>query len=274
MTSDLLQAASQNRLLVDVGNSRIKWCLQSPEGELFDYASASYPDKSLYYLLGDHWSKLEKPELVAVATVSGALVQSRINEWCTENWDMPPRFVYSEAESLGVRNGFDNPERLGTDRWAALVAARSVTQRDSIVIDCGTATTIDILMGSGLFVGGAILPGAELMRSNLAIGTARLGLGPASTNSRPGTNTDECIALGCEQSALGAVTRIVSLFSDQLGSDPEILLTGGAAQKIKPVISGRLKLLPDLVLRGVGLLLGCQQFDETTPKKAMTTKIT
>ncbi|MGU9957083.1 MAG: hypothetical protein ACNYPI_05430 [Arenicellales bacterium WSBS_2016_MAG_OTU3] len=81
-TSDLLQSGISKRLLVDAGNSRIKWCLQSPEGELFEYASASYPDKSLYYLLDEHWSKLKPTG--GCCTVSGALVQSRINEWCTE----------------------------------------------------------------------------------------------------------------------------------------------------------------------------------------------
>ena len=78
-------------------------------------------------------------------------------------------FIGAREKQCGVRNGYAKPAQLGSDRWAALIAAWHLVQRKCLVVDSGTATTIDTLSGQGEFVGGLILPGVELMQRSLCL---------------------------------------------------------------------------------------------------------
>ena len=133
------------KLLVDIGNSRVKWVRDGPRWEM----SVADTDE---FDPGAIWGSLPAPPAVLVANVAGDDVQERIARWCLDSWDVAANFIESRAEQLGVVNEYCDVGQLGCDLWAALLGARALTAGAAAVIDCGTAVTADALTGDGRFV--------------------------------------------------------------------------------------------------------------------------
>ena len=150
------------------------------------------------------------------------------------------------ATACGVKNGYDTPQQLGADRWAALIGARALHAGPAVVVMAGTATTIDALDAQGLFRGGLILPGLALMRAALARNTADLPHAAGHYRAQP-TNTDDAIVSGAIHATLGAIERIHAT----LGEDALCLLSGGAAQELAPQLDLPFRLIDNLVLEGL-----------------------
>ncbi len=112
-----------------------------------------------------------------------------------------------------MRNLYENPERLGADRWAALIGARALHPHACVVVTAGTATTVDLLSAAGDFLGGLILPGVELMQQALARGTAQLPLADGRFALQP-RRTVDAIRSGCLQAQAGAVERMFRQIAD------------------------------------------------------------
>jgi type III pantothenate kinase len=150
------------------------------------------------------------------------------------------------------------PHRVGIDRLAAGAAAAAVKPRDSgvIVVDCGTAATVDLIAADGRFLGGAILPGPTLMARALAQGTSKLpevrALEHADPPAMPGGNTREAIAAGIGWGMRGAIAELVARSRLALGPSTPVLLTGGWSGAILPALPGAIE-MPDLVLVGIAL---------------------
>lgn len=152
----------------------------------------------------------------------------------------------------------DEPHRVGIDRLAAAAAAAAVKPRDraAIVIDCGTATTVNLLSPTGDFLGGAILPGPGLMARALAEGTNKLpevsALERGAPPAMPGRSTQTAIAAGIGWGMRGAVARLVDEGRRAVGHDAVVILTGGARGLVRDAVPGALD-MPDLVLAGIAL---------------------
>jgi type III pantothenate kinase len=155
--------------------------------------------------------------------------------------------VRSQARQCGVTNGYDHPEQLGADRWAALIGARGLHAGACLVVNAGTATTVDALGADGLFAGGLILPGIALMRESLARNTAGLPLAQGGFRELP-RNTDDAIASGCLDATAGAIER---MFARLRNGDALCLLSGGAADLVAPLLAVPWRSVPNLVLEGV-----------------------
>jgi type III pantothenate kinase len=147
-----------------------------------------------------------------------------------------------------VRNAYERPEQLGADRWAALIGARSLHPGSTLVVMAGTATTVDLLDGQGLFRGGLILPGLDLMRRSLARNTAQLDLLPGEFRDTP-TNTADAIFSGCLSAQAGAVERMFQ----HIAAEPDALclLSGGAALHLLPLLRIPVRPVENLVLEGL-----------------------
>jgi type III pantothenate kinase len=128
--------------------------------------------------------------------------------------------------------------------------------RAAIVVDCGTAATVDMLAADGTFLGGAILPGPTLMARALADGTSKLpevaALGASPPPPMPGRSTHEAIAAGIGFGIQGAVARLVAEGQAALGGDAEVILTGGWRGAVRAALPGATE-IPDLVLHGIAL---------------------
>lgn len=152
----------------------------------------------------------------------------------------------------------DEPQRVGIDRLAGAAAAAvlKASHRPAIVIDCGTATTVDLVSTAGDFLGGAILPGPALLARALAEGTSRLpevaALDHHAPPPMPGRSTQAAIAAGVGWGMRGAVVRLVVESQAALGGEAEVFLTGGSAGVVRDALPGAVE-MPDLVLAGIAL---------------------
>lgn len=232
-------------LLLDAGNTLIKWAL-ARDGVWVQQGTAPVADQSV---LRQAFASLPPPRRILVSNVAGESVAQFIRDACSA-WPCNVEFISAQVNQGNVRNAYEQPAQLGSDRWAALIAARHLTQTACLVVNCGTATTVDALSGSGEFLGGLILPGIAMMQRSLAAGTAQLGMSVGSWREFP-RSTADAIYSGAIQATAGAIR----LQFDFLGApDARCLLSGGAASLIHPHLGLPLLRMDDLVLHGLQLI--------------------
>jgi type III pantothenate kinase len=196
-------------------------------------------------------SILAPPARILVSNVAGEAMAQRLSAVCAE-WDRPLEFIAARAEQCGVLNGYEQPERLGSDRWAALIAARSRDKSACLVVNCGTATTIDALSAQGEFLGGLILPGVTLMQRSLATNTAQLAAEVGTLQDFP-RNTADAIHSGMLRATLGAIHHQFGLLQAR-GTTVRCLLGGGAAGVVQPHLDLASERVDKLVLIGLQII--------------------
>jgi len=188
--------------------------------------------------------------------VRGAAFEEQISGWCFRRWGLSPEYLRPQSAAYGVTNGYRDPAQLGSDRWAALIGVRSLTRSDVVVVDCGTAMTIDVMDKRGFFVGGVILPGMTLMRHALAQRAPGIGTVEAVDEGALGTTTGGGIASGLHYGLAGAVERVLQEAKRQLRAEPALYLTGGDAVSLQKFLKSQWVLAPDLVLTGLSVVFG------------------
>ena len=242
-----------NILLVDVGNSRLKWAFAEGK-ELDGRGSAEYQLPALADTLDGDWSDLARPERVMVASVAGDVAQDTLRSWVESHWDAESEFLVPCRTSHGVTNAYKTPERLGADRWAALIAAYHRHGGPCCIVDCGTAITIDALSGTGEHLGGLILPGLTMMRQALVENTRQIGPVARGNVSLLARNTEDGVTAGTLYTAVAAIDRIVADVAAELGSRVSRIATGGDAEVLLPLLTGSWQHEPELVLQGLVFL--------------------
>jgi type III pantothenate kinase len=232
------------KLLLDVGNTRLKWGLFDAGHWLAQGAFAH----------DEAWTFDEV--LPPVGQLAGALGVSVAGEAAVQRlvaalapWSIDVTWMRPTAQAGGVTNGYA-VSQLGADRWAALMGAWSVHPAATLVVTAGTATTIDVLRPDGYFAGGLIVPGVDLMKRSLAGNTAQLPLGDGVRVDLP-TRTIDAIHMGCLHAQAGAIERMFAQIADM--PDALVLLNGGAAPLIAPLLRLPCKLVDNLVLEGVAV---------------------
>ena len=234
-------------IAIDAGNTRIKWGIHDGEAWLERGALPTGEVEKLAVLVA-RWPEYAR---VVACNVAGEAVERAVERALSPRF-APPLWLRSSAEQCGVRNGYEEHWRLGADRWAALVAARGqqLAQKagDSLVVCAGTATTVDWLDAGGLFRGGLILPGIDLMRASLARNTAQLPAAAGEFRDEPRSTVD-AIASGCLHAQIGAIERMYGRLPVE--SMPVCLLTGGAAEKIAPHLAVPFQFSEHLILDGL-----------------------
>jgi type III pantothenate kinase len=236
-------------LAIDAGNSRVKWGWHDGTGwtsiatvSLIEFAASS-----------DHVNPFsvthEDPERIIISNVAGEGAHHLLINW-TSIFDVEPLWLRAETERCGVRNQYERPEQLGPDRWAALIAARALhASGPALVVNAGTATTVDMLAGDGSFLGGAILPGVELMRFVLHEHTGRLPIQEGTFRDMP-RNTVDAIETGARHAQAGAVERMYRTFRDMDGA-PLCLVSGGAGRVLADQLTMPRRYVENLVLEGL-----------------------
>jgi type III pantothenate kinase len=233
-------------LALDCGNSRLKWGIRDGahwlSHGLFEYTDLA----GLPALL----RSLPAVERAVVANVAGARIDEAVGA-ALASLAIPAVWVQSRKQQCGVRSFYDNPEQLGADRWAALIGARHVHQASCLVVNAGTATTVDVLDLEGNFQGGLILPGVRLMLLALARNTAQLPVADGRFAGLP-RNTADAIASGCLQAQVGAVER---MFVQVAGcADAICLVSGGAADGLFALLGVPKRRVDNLVLEGLACI--------------------
>jgi type III pantothenate kinase len=229
---------------IDAGNSRIKWGLH--DGAAWrEWGDLPTEDAARMGEIAGHWP--DAADIVACC-VAGRSVEATIEAAAAAS-GRRLRWVRSEAASAhGLRNGYEHPERLGADRWAAMIGARAKTSGACLVVCAGTATTVDWINAAGNFRGGLILPGVRLMRRALAQNTAQLPDADGEYRDEP-RNTVDAIASGCLHAQAGAIERMFAKASAEEAVC--CLMTGGAAYRIAPCLDIPYRMEALLVLDGL-----------------------
>ena len=244
-------------LLIDVGNTRLKWALVEGGAEGSGHPPA-YPLRVTQQGVTGHteWIALQRmfaglppPRKILVSNVAGDEAAQRVRTACAA-WSCAIEFVTAKAEQCGVRNAYEQPAQLGSDRWAALIAAWHQERAACLVISCGTATTVDALSAKGEFLGGLILPGMDMMRRSLTEGTARLAVAEGNWREFP-RNTADAIFSGAIKATVGAIRQQFVLLGVP---GARCLLSGGTADRVQPHLELPLVRADNLVLRGLQII--------------------
>ncbi|MGA7594166.1 MAG: type III pantothenate kinase [Gallionella sp.] len=253
------------KLLIDAGNMRIKWALANGGGWLCDGAIPTAQASSLAQGIAEQLARrnpasgLQQIRQIWASNVAGEAGARHIRD-IGSAISVPPRFIGACENQCGVRNRYAEPAQLGSDRWAALIAAWHRVQRACLVVDSGTATTVDMLSGQGEFIGGLILPGIELMQRSLASAANQLKSAQGSYVPFP-QNSADAIYSGAIQASCGAIERQYNLLDDD---HAPLLLSGGAAQLLLPHLDRQRLVTPPQVVDNLvlqGLLLMAREAD-------------
>ncbi|MFZ0488124.1 MAG: type III pantothenate kinase [Arenicellales bacterium] len=240
------------KLVVDVGNSRIKWA--RIDGGRLGPGRRAERCGSLEKLLDQLWHVDEAPSTVMISSVAGADADAAIERWITNRWGFRPDWFRSRSETLGLINGYRDSEQLGSDRWAALVGARGLLPGPFGVIDCGTAVTLDVIDERDRHLGGLIGPGLELAQLSLLAGTASIGEAGNQAVGLLGRNTADCVANGTTLGLAGALERWMAEVEESVNG-VSWLATGGAWPRLSSRIRKTVRYDPDLVLKGLARVL-------------------
>ena len=241
-------------LLIDVGNTFLKWGLFRPTqgGHAHDNrVETGHALLEEITALPAQFAKLPTPARIVISNVAGTRMRASIIR-VLETWpDTPvPYWLVPQQHQCGVTNSYRNPAQLGSDRWASLVGARHLMgPRAVMVVVCGTATTMEFLSADGLFKGGMIMPGLGLMLRSLHEGTAALPDQGGDFADYP-TQTVDAIASGCQHAQAGAIERLYAMETRHT-PDTVCLLSGGAAGALAPRLTIPFQLHDNLVLEGL-----------------------
>jgi type III pantothenate kinase len=249
-------------LLVDIGNTRIKWA-RLARGRLGRQQAAAHAGWKAEDFRGALAQSLRGVTAVLVVSVAGARVDRAFLRAVTAvAAHVRPRFVVSTRRAGGVINGYREVWRLGADRWVAAIGGHAFPERRGrpvCVVDVGTATTLDLVDAGGRHRGGAILPGPALMVSSLLRGTGGIrrragGAGRRNAPSLFARSTREALEAGAGHAVAALVERARAEARRATGRTPLVLLTGGGADAVVPYLTGPHTVIQDLVLRGLAAL--------------------
>ncbi len=234
-------------LLIDVGNSRAKFVYENEGvlGEIF-YIDLNLIDSAY---IKQNWSAVEK---LIIASVGDVEITRRILGLAKEK-DIQTKLVVSEKERFSVTTAYALPEQLGVDRWLALIGAKVLyPEKTCLIVDLGTATTIDLITAQGQHIGGWIFPGIGTMHSSLQFNTANIK--GHTDNLRViafGTSTIENVNNGCLAATVGAIEMALLKAKQQDIEINHIVLTGGNAHYIKEHLNFTVELVEELVFKGL-----------------------
>jgi len=235
-------------LAIDAGNTRIKWGVH--DGNV--WLATGAVETGAAARLAQAWAAAPPAAKAIASNVAGEGVRAALEGACASR-GIALQVIASQASQLGVVNGYREPAQLGSDRWAGLVAAHRLEPGNKLVVNVGTALTIDALAGDGRFLGGLIVPGPALMRRSLDRGTAGLRLTEGRFDDFP-RSTPDAITSGAIQAGAGAVAQLRDAMA-RLGLAPgRAVLSGGAAGEIAPHLPIACSIHENLVLDGLALI--------------------
>lgn len=245
------------KLLCDIGNTRLKWVLED-DGEFVQHGSCDNDSVRLDQAL-DLLHLQQPPNAIWVSCVGQRSVLQAFEKYCQQHFGLSVNRLKVTASACGIQNNYAELGQLGVDRWVAAIGARQLVAEGMVVIvDAGTAVTIDVLDQHDCFLGGAILPGLTLMHDSLVARTAGIKSKRIESPTVIGSNTKDCVNSGTHYGFIGAVDHVLTKILQQYSHLPShaltLLCTGGDGQWVQQHSAHTLRFQPHLVLRGVSAL--------------------
>lgn len=240
---------------LDFGNSSIKW-------QLTDSASSQQlargKAQSLEVVIEQLMVQELQPRSSRISLVNSRKKHAQsYRQLLQQAFACQVYFAEVTGQQAGLRNGYRNPERLGVDRWLAMLAGWQRYQQALMVIDAGTAITVDLITADGEHLGGCIAPGLQLLKEGLSAGSG-LDL-PSSELAEPyGQDTADCMAVGVSCMFDAFILRQCELAKDSLGKGYKTLVTGGDASRVAQLLAADW-CCPDLVLHGLAVSIPLEE---------------
>ncbi|CAN7169331.1 type III pantothenate kinase [Caballeronia sp. LjRoot34] len=257
-------------LLIDAGNSRIKWSLVSAAQETLNGGAFEHIDVEAVLADIADWSSLPRPASAWISNVAGPRVGERMTALLDARWPGLPRtIVRAQAQQSGVTNRYVEPAALGSDRWCGMIGAHAAYPGENLLIaTIGTATTLEALLADGTFTGGLIAPGWLMMMQSLGTHTAQLPTLPPDTARRAisssngifATDTRTALSSGCLLAQAGLIERAWQDLRAQWNNgnngnnDVRLILSGGGASEVAGALKVPHTRHDSLVLAGLALI--------------------
>jgi len=246
-------------LFLDIGNTALKWRFRSGAG--CQHGGGPHA-RDWDAQVADMASQLgARPQKVIVASVAGREQDARIMQLLERALQVPVHFYYSPQKDAGVHNCYAEPGRLGVDRWLAIVEAWH-REGASMVIDCGSAITLDTVDAQGMHQGGYIVPGLRMLEASLTGGTGSVRVEAGVTRTMaPGRSTTECVQNGVLRMSVAFITDAMVALQQGLQDTCSIFITGGDANTLRPFLPATITHAPELVLDGLERVTGAAAAD-------------
>lgn len=236
----------------DIGNTACKWRVVDAGGVILDRGALIHAEQGFERLAPEAWFDRVRAVSVASPAVAKELTLE-IKERYSLNveWAQTGRFI------AGITNSYKDATRLGVDRWAVVVAAYQEVKSPVIIVDAGSAITVDAVDANGFHLGGYIAPGMKLMKNALVRDTGGVRFDSESEHAgiKFGVSTDNAVHAGARAAILGVVLVATQEACRLFPHGYTLFLTGGEAGEIRPYLGGGILWRPDLVLDGLKWLL-------------------
>lgn len=237
-------------ILIDIGNTRIKWA-QQQAGEIGAMHAVMHIDQDYAAILLSAWQSLPIPKNIYLASVSSPLIKLQVINVAKRVWpDISLHEINTTNSALGVTNAYPNYKKLGVDRWVSIIAAYHCYRSPVCIVACGTAITLDIVDKQGQHLGGMIMPGLNLMKHALSKGTANLSFCEQEYPQGLANDTEAAIYNGNLSAIKGFIEQ--GLAADD--QSVKLVLTGGDAEFLANALKLQASIDPALVLKGLSLL--------------------
>lgn len=236
------------KLLVDLGNTRLKWALWSG-AQLSPVCATVHGQDVLDF--DEAWRGVDGVEAVWIASVAAPERNAELTRASLARFGVPAHFVRSHAQACGVRNAYPQPERLGVDRFLALIAAHARAHEAAVIASCGTALTLDALAADGTHLGGLIAASPQMALAALRGGAANLQAAPAGGIVEMADNTADAMESGAWLAATALIERFRAHAAERFGTQPALVLTGGGAARLATLVRQPHRIDAELVLRGL-----------------------
>ncbi len=244
-------------LLIDVGNTRLKWAWLTSTG-LSDQQAVVHRDAKAGIWTTAVFESDQRPQRVLVSNVAGPAMAKTLTKLTKKTFRVDVEFVTAAPEYHGLTNGYLDPTLLGADRWLALIGAWTQVRSALCVVDAGTAVKVDGVDANGRHLGGLIVPGIHMMRETLMSKTADIASAAMqSTPSLAGVlanNTIGAVSRGAVFALAGLADRAAEVIEQSTGAKPKLFITGGDAGMITGTMRAHGEIVPDLVLRGLAVI--------------------
>lgn len=243
-------------ILIDAGNSRLKWAVLSADGQRSVQTAVAYPHLDAIYPRISQWIAEQSATRVVMVHVLGDAFEQAMQALCADV-NCTYSSVKTAATAYGITLAYDQPHRLGADRLVAMLGVQAIWQqqhqkRDTVVIDCGTAVTVDALLSDGQHVGGLILPGVrsggEALIARAKASHLAMSFDDPSLFAR---NTAQGIGSGSLLGTACALDGLCQRMEAALGTSLLRVITGGDAEYLQPVLQGDYQHVPELLMDGL-----------------------
>lgn len=240
-------------LLLDIGNSRCKWA-RLQDSQLMPMPAMTYQQEDRARLIVEGLAGA-MPERVIVSSVLGGAFASDLIRHIQARFGLECEFVQTQSAAFGIRIAYAKPENLGVDRYVAMIGAHANYRRACVLVDCGTAVTIDALTADGQHLGGLIFPGLKTMQDALIKQTANIKRdevrGDAVLFAK---DTVQAVYGGCLRTLVAAIDTLTAAMAAQMGEVVMRILSGGDAELLAGRLNDQYELDRLLVIKGLRVI--------------------